>query len=309
MVKLVRKMYEDDTYKYDTHYREYYTHKYLKLKPFDKIPKFLNPITFIRILENYVPLERSGFENNGCFTLEPALRSTKRVIKLVRDKFQKEWTYIHEERDLIHNYTKVTSQLQYLKEWLNSIGLEQAHKFSKLVDKYLENIISIANAHIELVEAEADDYSETENDSQSQSCPKHERNYIKKIPDNIWANIRTKCYFKRVTMYDIHKTCGYLIETVVNDNFVEKTKMKPSLHDGHDGFEVYSLLTMKNFCDFYMQTFSGTIKLGRELISKSSIKVVDVDGNEVFKNDWDFYKEMWIEGTKLYSTSIAVYQD
>lgn len=300
-------MYEDQVYKYNNYYDDFYVTKNLELKPISQVPKFLNPVSFIRILENYVPLESAGLENKGCFSMDQALKSTKRVTKLTHNTVQKEWIYSYEERDLIHTYSKVTSQLQYLVEWLNSSGSKLAHNFSILVEKYLENIKSVSDAHLELVEME--DYSESENDAESLISCKHDREYIKKIPDSVWDDIKTKCYFKRVSMYDKNKTSGALIETILSDKFVERTKMKPSLHDGHDGFQVYSLLTLRNWCEFYMQTFSCAGKYFHIVLPKTSMKVVDVNGDEVFMNDWDWYKELYIEGSKLYSVSIAVHQD
>ena len=302
IINNLRKMYKNGDSVYDSLTDEFYIYKKLKVKSIENIQKFINPLKFVRIFESFILLDRTWLLNECSATalkITQLVRLTKHVTKIVHDTQQKEWTYFLEDRGKSESDSIMERipEVKYLTEWLDSMGHTNTHTQSKIVRTYIEKLIILGKSHI------------NEAHMQGALCCKNnkaDRNYLKKLPDNVWGEINNQCYYTRLSCYNSNKTKGGLVAIVINDKCREKIGITPTLTDGYDGFGFCNSQRIKNWCEFLIRTLSAGTDLNHIEIPRSCVRLYHNNDMEFRINGVNQYKEVWIEDDKVYISIIIV---
>lgn len=298
-INAAQKMYENGQYKQDRELKEFFVKKNVKLKNFEKsenIPKFINPISFIRLLDHFLPLDY----NNKGHTFTQFYTRYKRMTQLDYDTIEKEWIYHFEEKDLNYCFLEeFAPRIGYFTEWLTSLGNKLAFELSAMIQRYLIKYSNVSKAYIESI------------DINERLCkiPSNQRTYVMKLPDDVWANIKERPYLRKITCYDKEKLRGHCVSWILNEALSKKIQFVPCLNDGYMGFRFFNFVLMKNWQQFYSRTIAAAVNCDMIKIPENVIEIIDVNGNEVFKKEVEIYRELYVENGLFYCSSIQVFNE
>lgn len=272
--------------------------------------RFLNPMKFVRIFNDYMPLESNVFVTQDISNLTPVknyenVAQDNRVHRIHNDIKKNRYILEMEPIKLVdHEAIKyVINNFRYYKKWLLSQGQQKA----KEIFDILVNSLNTTNDKTFLLQ------------SMVLQTPVNKKMYIKKINNITWKYIESKPYIIRVEKSNLQShSIPQLSSIKISKSFCDMTKLRIPQNDGYSGFRFAQLSYCLNWAELFQTYFNSLAKKHLEyddntlqepdLIFDNNMNyITDIYGNIVDCHTRMFI-EKYIKNDIVYSSQIYVFE-